>query len=81
LKDAKANGALSIATQAAVTLCKKAAALFVETKSTEPSKRSFKYKLPVYPETSEISVILILLAVISQPVIILSLNIGLASYF
>lgn len=47
----------------------KAAVLSAETKNTEPSKRSFTYKLPVCGVTSEISVILVLLAVFSPPTI------------
>jgi hypothetical protein len=50
-------------------LSKLAAVLPVETKSTEPSKRLFKYKLPVCGEANEISVFLSFLAVISQPII------------
>jgi len=51
----------------------KAAVLSVETKSTEPSKRSRKRKLLIFLETPEISVILILLAVFSPPIEILHL--------
>jgi len=58
----KANDALSIASlrRQLYLVRYKAKVPFVETKSTEPSKRSLKYKLAVCGETFRISVILIL---------------------